>query len=139
MTKQEDKHIIGIYPDLTAEGGSDFATDVLETDRYERLIEQGYQVVGTIDGDTTEGEIQAIAQRIAEKRVPPEDSPVWDALADYVYNQASPHNKVLASLGENGIKAFEEELAQHIAGGGNEDEFCLSRLREIEERWKQNG
>lgn len=139
MTTRDDKHIIGVYPDLTAEAGGEFATDVLETIRYEELLGQGYQVVGTIDKDTTDEEVKRIAERIAEKRVPPADNPVWDRLAEYAYEHFSPRNKVLASLGKESGEAFVKELEAHIADGGDEDEFCLTRLREIEEGWRSNA
>lgn len=139
MSENNEKHIIGVYPDLTAEGGPEFATDVLETARYEKLIEEGYQVAGVIDKDSTMEDIEEIAHRLADQMVPPDDDPVWDVMTQIFLDSLTPKQMVRSMLGWNSSGPFLEELAARVAAGEDEDEVCRAKIAEIKERWAQNG
>lgn len=134
----DDMRVIGVYPDLTPEAGSEFADDIEQTLLYEDLLEQGYKVMGVIDKNTTEEDIHEIAVRIAEKTVPPADSPVWAALAEKVYDEMELRYKTMLFLTEPERVEFEKEIEEHEQIGDAE-QFIFDRYQEVMRGIEQNA
>lgn len=138
--KKNTMTVLGVYEDLTYKDSHMVADDTFQALKYEELLDEGYEPVGTITKDTTPAEVDQIVHDVAEKITPPKDDPVWSALAHKVYVGMSPRNRCLISLvDENAIQKFEDELAEHVANGGDEDEFCLAYIDEIQRDWKSDG
>lgn len=133
MTEKKNMTVLNVYGDLTYEDSHRVADDMFQAVRYKELLEDGYEVVGTITRESTQQEVDQLVHDVAERITPPADNPVWDALGRDVYQNLDPHTRCYALL-RNGklIEQFEKDLAAHVANGGDEDEFCLSVL----DQWK---
>lgn len=129
MTKKNATTVLGVYEDLDYRDSHMVADDTFQSVRYKELLEDGYQVMGTITRDTTPEEFDKIVHDTADKITPPQDDPIWKALAVYAYQGMSARNRCHLMLGTpERIAGFERDLEAHIANGGDEDEFCLSVL-----------
>ena len=125
MTEKKNTRVLGVYEDVDWKDSHAIADDTFEAIRYEELLRQGYDPLGTITKDTTEEEFQEIVDAVADKVVPPEDDPVWDALAKSVYQHMEPKIRAQFFVDDD-EEEFERKLAEHVANGGDETEYCLS-------------
>lgn len=134
--KKNTMTVLGVYEDLTYKDSHMVADDTFQALKYEELLDEGYEPVGTITKDTTSAEVDQIVHDVAEKITPPKDDPVWSALSRKIYVGMSPRNRCVVSL-VNGeaVQKFEDELAEHVANGGDEDEFCLAYIDKIQSGW----
>lgn len=141
MTKNitNDMTVLGVYENLTYKDAHKVADDTLQAARYKGLLEDGYEVVGNVTRDTTPAEIDQIVHDTADKMTPPASHPIWTALAKRVYQDLTPRMRCQVILGgENLIAEFEAKLADHVAKGGDEDEFCLAYLDELTKDWGED-
>ena len=132
MTEKRNATVLGVYEELTFKDSHMVADDTFQSLKYVELLEQGYKPAGMITKDSTQEDIDQIVQDVAEKITPPEEDPIWEALAREVYVGMSPRNRcVTITRNRELVEKFEADLERHITNGGDEDEFCLAYLDEM--------
>jgi hypothetical protein len=138
--KKNTMTVLGVYEDLTYKDSHMVADDTFQTLKYIELLEQGYEPVGAITKDSTPEDIDKMIADMAEKITPAKDDPIWDALARKIYVEMSPHNRCIVSIvNREAVQKFEDELAAYVANGGDENEFCLAYLDEVQKDWTGDG
>lgn len=104
--------------------------------RMEDLLDQGYEVMGVLDKDSTQEDIRAVAEKMAEKMTPPKGHPIWKKVADELIKRASDYYYVIAMAECDELARFEEGLLAYLAAGGDEDEYWKNIRQENSERWE---
>lgn len=137
MTEKNNMTVLGVYQDLTYRDSHMVADDTFQALRYEELLEDGYEVMGTITRDTTVDELEQIKHDMADKITPPKDDPVWSELGKHIYQHMEPRVRARIMVGTMAdstetVEEFDARLAEHLANGGDEKEFCYSVMDQWE-------
>lgn len=104
----------------------------------EDLESQGYEVIGTIDKDSTGEDIHEIAERVADKLLPEHGDPIWAELAKAYVASWPDRDYVMASAELEETQEYLANLSGYLNQGGNEDAYWESIRRENEGRWNQD-
>lgn len=107
-------------------------TNTVERILIQDYLDQGYEVMGVIDKDSTDEDIHEMCKSMVEKTAIPDDHPVWNMLTEAIVDDCSPRTYVYVHTDDDVFDELEKELPIFIASGGTEDEYWLRLRRELE-------